>query len=86
MEKVDVGNNEVCDILRKNHFDVNNQIKQLRNIFKNKFNSCAKDRIDNFLEDDFVENLFNFMEKQDDLLMVSSKLKIFRNMKVFRKN
>jgi hypothetical protein len=86
MEKVDVGNNEVYDILRKNHFDVNNQINQLRNIFKNKFNSCAKYRIDNFLEDDFVENLFNFMEKQDDLLMVSSKLKIFRNMKVFRKN
>ena len=86
MEKVDVGNNEVYDILRKNQFDINIQINQFRNIFKNKFNSNSKDRIDNFLENGIVENLFNFMEKQNDLLIVSSKLKIFRNMKVFPKN
>ena len=72
MEKIDMGNNEVYDMIRKIHLDVNNQINKIRNIFKNKFNLNANDRKDIFLDDDFLENLYKFIETQNDLLIVRS--------------
>lgn len=57
-------------LLRKNYQDINIELFKIRNLYKNKFNSNANDRIDIFLEDDFIEKLFNFIERQNDLLSV----------------
>jgi len=71
MEKVTVDYNGEHSALRKNFQDLNTELFKYRNIFKYKFNSNANDRIDIFLEDDFIEKLFEFIERQNELLIVS---------------
>ncbi len=47
----------------------------MKELYKDKYNSTARDHIDIFLEDNFIEKLFHFMEKQNLLLIV--KFRIF---------